>query len=80
MQRNKNLLLDLNIKQNQETRKTNQFLKFALGVRSTEQIHPQDNGTVIYSKDKGKFFVHKVKSRDISNNDRSSRNLPQQSI
>jgi hypothetical protein len=37
IQRNKNLLLDLLNKQNTETRRTNQFLRFALGVRSPER-------------------------------------------
>ena len=34
IQRNKNLLLDLLNKQNMETRRTNQFLRVALGIRS----------------------------------------------
>ena len=34
IQRNKNLLLDLLNKQNMETRRTNQFLRVALGTRS----------------------------------------------
>ena len=34
IQRNKNLLLDLLNKQNMETRRTNQFLRVALGARS----------------------------------------------
>jgi hypothetical protein len=37
IQRNKNLLLDLLNKQNMETRRTNQFLRFALGVRSPDK-------------------------------------------
>ena len=37
IQRNKNLLLDLLNKQNMETRRTNQFLRFALGTRSPER-------------------------------------------
>lgn len=37
IQRNKNLLLDLLNKQNTETRRTNQFLRFALGMRSPER-------------------------------------------
>lgn len=37
IQRNKNLLLDLLNKQNMETRRTNQFLRFALGARSPDK-------------------------------------------
>jgi hypothetical protein len=37
IQRNKNLLLDLLNKQNIETRRTNNFLRFALGARSPEK-------------------------------------------
>mmetsp|Transcript_1454 Transcript_1454/g.2546 ORF Transcript_1454/g.2546 Transcript_1454/m.2546 type:complete len:125 (-) Transcript_1454:40-414(-) len=37
IQRNKNLLLDLLNKQNMETRRTTQFLRFALGARSPER-------------------------------------------
>ena len=37
IQRNKNLLLDLLNKQNMETRRTTQFLRFALGARAPER-------------------------------------------
>lgn len=37
IQRNKNLLLDLLNKQSMETRRTNMFLRFALGARSPEK-------------------------------------------